>query len=109
MAICINMTELLDYLRLKGLLTGTESDVESVLREFDIDVNDVISVRHQDGTLYYDDAELMGEEIDYTIRKLFTDMFPGLILEGGYNVITDDPNFIEAETLEIYYSIKKEL
>ena len=60
----------------------------------------------------YDEAESIGEELDDQIRsriglrKTFEDL--DLIIEGGYNIITDDSNFEDVEVLEIYYSIKRQ-
>ena len=56
----------------------------------------------------YDYAEEIGEAIDDEIRTLIAKTATDVLLEGGYNIITDDLNFEKVEVLEIYYSIKKE-
>ena len=58
----------------------------------------------------WDLAENIGEELDDVVRKQLINIdhnfYDNYEIEGGYNVIGDDPNFLEAEEIEIYYRIK---
>ena len=108
MATNITVLELIDYLDGKGLVVTSDDEIKRTLAIQDINIDDNLSIHNEDDIFYYDEAETIGEEIDDQVRSRIGYKNPDLLIEGGYNIITDDPNFEEVETLEIYYSIKKE-
>jgi hypothetical protein len=98
--------ELIDALDGWGAILTDDDEIAERLSHFGIKPHDSVIIESDPETLYVDDAEVLGEKIDDVVREILEGYPALLIAEGGWHVITDDPNFEEAEELEISYSIK---